>query len=252
MAQEAGILPPRRALGLEMEAIANFRGSAIMGDAGTTVGIPRFPRGESGTSDRAKRGWFPAQVRDRFHRELRHRAPLHHATVCDLAERDLPDAQVQRYTSHGRPLFHRREWLDVNGAGVHGGFRSEQSRLIPSIARRRRQALLRGTGSYFSRGIRYWGVLERPARYVQVVCKVVCIAQRRMGARVQSARSLDNQQARAHDVASVRRSSLRPTFPTKNAPNSRASSSARCRKASTTSTARSNDASTRSTRVPQS
>jgi hypothetical protein len=51
----------------KVETIANFRGSAIMGDAGTTVEIPRFPMGESGTSDRAKRGWFSAQAPDRFH-----------------------------------------------------------------------------------------------------------------------------------------------------------------------------------------
>jgi hypothetical protein len=44
----------------------------------------------------------------------------------------------------------------------------------PTVSRRQ-QALLRGTGSYFSRGIRYRGVLERPARFAQVVCKVVCI-----------------------------------------------------------------------------
>jgi hypothetical protein len=47
----------------------------------------------------------------------------------------------------------------------------------PTVSRRR-QAFRGGTRRYVCRGIRYSGVLERPARYAEVGCKVVCIWRR--------------------------------------------------------------------------
>jgi hypothetical protein len=54
-------------LGQELEAITNFRGPPIIGDAGRTVWISLSRRGERGLSDRAGRGWFAAQTHDPFH-----------------------------------------------------------------------------------------------------------------------------------------------------------------------------------------